>query len=132
MNAIGPADLELMKAKVPEVAEQMRMIATPTRLLLLCQLAQGEASVGELEKALGIRQPGLSQQLAELRQANLVATRRQSRSIFYRIADPRVGQLLTAMHAIFCGDGMAPATAPDAEPVAPAPHGAMRLARVTR
>lgn len=104
------AELAAMKAKVPEVAELLRLVATPSRLLVLCQLSQGELSVGALEQATGIRQPGLSQQLAELRQAGLVATRRQSRSIFYRIADARVEQLLTAMYAIFCGDGLVPTT----------------------
>ena len=73
-----------------EVAELLRTIATPTRLLLLCQIAQGEPSVADLERDLGLRQPGLSQQLAELRRFDLVKTRRESRSIHYSIADPRV------------------------------------------
>lgn len=96
-------DLEAMKARVPEVAELLRVLSTPTRLLLLCQIALGEQSVSELEQALGLRQPGLSQQLADLRHSGLVKTRRQSRSIFYSIADPRVHRLLGAMHEIFCG-----------------------------
>ncbi|AUI09846.1 metalloregulator ArsR/SmtB family transcription factor [Stenotrophomonas maltophilia] len=93
-----------MKERVPEVAELLRFMATPSRLLLLCQLAQGEMTVGGLEEATGIRQPALSQQLAELRQRKLVATRRESRSIIYRMEDPRVAALLGAMHGIFCVD----------------------------
>ncbi|ALS94064.1 transcriptional regulator [Xanthomonas oryzae pv. oryzae] len=87
------------------MAELLRMIATPTRLLLLCQIAQGESSVADLERDLGMRQPGLSQQLAELRRYELVKTRRESRSIHYSIADPRVRSLLDALHAIFCSEG---------------------------
>ncbi|HEX7814013.1 metalloregulator ArsR/SmtB family transcription factor [Dyella sp.] len=97
-----------MKARVPEVSELLRFMATPSRLLLLCQLAQGEMTVGGLEEATGIRQPALSQQLAELRQRQLVATRRESRSIIYRMADSRVAALLTAMHGIFCMDAASP------------------------
>lgn len=97
-------DLAAMKDRVPEVADLLRFMATPSRLLLLCQLSQGESTVGGLEEATGIRQPALSQQLAELRQRQLVTTRRESRSIIYRMSDPRVAALLTAMHAIFCVD----------------------------
>ncbi len=100
----SPSDLAKMKERVPEVAELLRFMATPSRLLLLCQLAQGEMTVGGLEDATGIRQPALSQQLGELRQRKLVATRRESRSIIYRMADPRVAALLGAMHGIFCAD----------------------------
>lgn len=134
MSAISAAELEQMKAKAPEVSELLRLMATPSRLLLLCQLSQGEASVGELEQAVGIRQPALSQHLADLRQHKLVSTRRQSRSIFYRIADPRVQQLLAAMHAVFCADFCAegPSTPkpPPPSPDKPSADGAARFARV--
>lgn len=63
----------------------LKALANENRLLILCALAEGEKSVGELEGILGIRQPTLSQQLARLRADNLVATRRQSKRIFYRI-----------------------------------------------
>lgn len=137
---MATADLDAMKAQVPEVAELLRTIATPTRLLLLCQIAQGEPSVADLERDLGLRQPGLSQQLAELRRFDLVKTRRESRSIHYSIADPRVRTLLGALHAIFCGDGsglpalgVEPATASPAPGAARAPGTqAARFARVVR
>ncbi|KAB0522473.1 ArsR family transcriptional regulator, partial [Xanthomonas cissicola] len=60
-----------MKERVPEVAKLLRFIATPSRLLLLCQLSQGEFTVSSLEATTGIAQPALSQQLADLRQRNL-------------------------------------------------------------
>ncbi len=101
-STLSTAHLMEMKERVPVVAELLRFVATPQRLLLLCQLSQGESTVGALEAATGIRQPALSQQLAELRQRHLVATRRESRSIFYRIDDARIEALLIAMHDIFC------------------------------
>lgn len=103
-NRLTANNLADMKERAPEVAELLRFMATPSRLLLLCQLSQGESTVGGLEEATGIRQPALSQQLAELRQRHLVTTRRESRSVFYRINDSRVEAMLVAMHRIFCVD----------------------------
>ena len=124
------AELQKMKAVVPEVADLLRLLGTPTRLLLLCHIAQQECAVGDMERDLGIRQPGLSQQLAELRQNKLVSTRRQSRSIFYSIADPRVRMLLSALYTIFCADGLSPLVAAP-EPPRPSPAGdTARFARL--
>jgi DNA-binding transcriptional ArsR family regulator len=103
-NRLTANNLADIKERAPEVAELLRFMATPSRLLLLCQLSQGESTVGGLEEATGIRQPALSQQLAELRQRHLVTTRRESRSVFYRINDSRVEAMLVAMHRIFCVD----------------------------
>lgn len=80
-----------------DTADFFRVLANPTRLMLMCYIAKGECSVAELERELGLRQPGLSQQLAELRQKGLVQTRRESRSIFYGISDPRVLPVLRAV-----------------------------------
>lgn len=96
------AAMTRLKAKAPEAADLLRQLANPTRLLILCHLAQQERAVGEMERDLGLKQPGLSQQLAELRQAGLVKTRRQSRSIYYSIADARAQALMGMLHDIFC------------------------------
>jgi DNA-binding transcriptional ArsR family regulator len=102
------SDLELMQKKAPEVAELMRIMSNPTRLMLLCDIAhRGESSVAELERDLGIKQPGLSQHLAELRQSELVSTRRESRSIFYSIADTKVHALLDLLRDLFCNENTA-------------------------
>ncbi|WP_325100334.1 ArsR/SmtB family transcription factor [Brevundimonas aurantiaca] len=74
------AAMERLKDKAPQAAELLRQLANANRLLILCHIAAEERSVGQLETDLGIRQPALSQQLAELRQYGLVKTRRQSRS----------------------------------------------------
>lgn len=124
----GPAatSLQALKAKAPEVAEFLRLLANPSRLLLLCHLSQGERSVTEIQRDLDLKQPALSQQLAELRQSGLVQTRRESRSIYYAIKDARVRAVVGMLHAIFCGDGTAAAASPESEaprPAAAAPAG---------
>ena len=103
--------MERLKTKAPQAAELLRQLANPNRLLILCHVAEEERSVGQLEADLGIKQPALSQQLAELRQSGLVKTRRQSRSIYYAIADERAQSVMAMLHEIFCGDGK-PAPAP--------------------
>jgi|GEM_PF-180925 len=90
-------DLERLKAAAPEAAELLRQLANANRLLILCHIAQQERSVGQLEQELGLRQPGLSQQLAELRQSGLVKTRRESRSIYYSLADERAEAVLAML-----------------------------------
>jgi len=64
----------------------MKVLANPDRLMLLCQLSQGEKSVGELEILTGIQQPTLSQQLTVLRENQVVQTRREGKNIFYTVA----------------------------------------------
>lgn len=101
MNKAIP--LQDMVAKSAEAAEFMRLFSTQSRLLLLCFISQNERSVGELQNELDFKQPGLSQQLAELRQAGVVKTRRESRQIYYSIADERVELILKTLYPMFCG-----------------------------
>lgn len=94
--------LEEMQENAVEAAEFMRLFSTPSRLMLLCYIAQGERSVGEIQDDLGFKQPALSQQLAELRQAGCVQTRRQSRQVYYSIADGRVSIVMNMLIQLFC------------------------------
>ena len=94
--------IDEMHAAAAEACRLMKALANPDRLLLLCQLAQGEMSVGELEAALGILQPTLSQQLTVLRNEALVETRREGKQIFYRVASPRALAVLKVLHEQFC------------------------------
>lgn len=80
----------------------LRALANADRLLLLCQMSDGEKSVGELEALLDIRQPTLSQQLAVLREEGLVGTRREGKRIYYSVADPRVLALLDTLYRLYC------------------------------
>lgn len=85
-----------------QAAEFLKSLANENRLLILCHLSEGEMSVSELEDALGLRQPTLSQQLARLRTDKLVETRRVGKTIYYSLASDEVGQLLELMYGLFC------------------------------
>ena len=80
----GP-DLRIEQPDTEQAAELLRALAHPVRLTILNSLRGCERAVGEIEAITGIGQPGLSQQLAVLRQANLVFTRREAKQIHYRI-----------------------------------------------
>ena len=97
MSTAKSSTLETLSSRFDEPADLFRVLANPTRLMLLCHIAKGECSVGQMERELGLRQPGLSQQLGELRQKGLLQSRRESRSIFYTIADARILALLDTL-----------------------------------
>ena len=102
---------EICKEQVATAVELLRALAHPARLLILSCLFERERAVGEIERELGLKQPGLSQQLAELRDAGLVATRRESKSVFYRIADNRVILIVDALCRALTRDEAQPSTA---------------------
>lgn len=91
-----------LKAKVGEATAFLKKFSNADRLLVACALIAGERSVRELEDGLGIRQPGLSQQLAELRAAELIVGRKDGKQVFYRLADPRVETFIHTMNELFC------------------------------
>ena len=95
-------DIEQMRKAAAQATAMLRVLANEDRLLLLCQLAQGEACVGELEELLGIRQPTLSQQLGILRTEDIVSTRREGKKIYYQLGDSRVVALLATLHGLYC------------------------------
>lgn len=82
--------LSAMKQAAMQTSSLLKTLGNPDRLLLLCQLTQGEACVSELEASLGIQQPTLSQQLTVLRHEGLVVTRREGKRIYYAIADEKL------------------------------------------
>jgi DNA-binding transcriptional ArsR family regulator len=98
----NPVQMDLMRRGAEEATSVMRALANEDRLLLLCELSRGEASVGDLEAALQIHQPTLSQQLAALRARGLVQTRRDGKHIFYQVADRRVLILLEQLYKLYC------------------------------
>ena len=95
-------DVDEMHQAAADAAQLMKTLANPDRLMLLCQLSQGEMSVGELEAALGIRQPTLSQQLTVLRDEALVDTRREGKYIYYRVRSAAALALLKVLYQQFC------------------------------
>lgn len=94
----GPAT---RSAAIEEAANIFKTLGHEGRLLILCHLAQGPRSVGELEGMLDARQSAVSQQLARLRIEGLVTARRDGKTIFYSLKDPRIGELLICYARIF-------------------------------
>lgn len=93
-----------LQARADHVADRLALLANAKRLLILCELAKGERSVGALQQAVGLGQSALSQHLARLRQAGMVDTRRESQTIHYRISDPDLAVLMAALYQAFCRD----------------------------
>lgn len=101
----GPAlEPERLRAAAAQAVAALKLLANEERLLLLCQLAQGERCVGDLEGLLAIRQPTLSQQLAVLRQEGVVGTRRDGKNIFYSVTEPALLEILAVLYRLYCPD----------------------------
>ena len=98
------ASAAALQERADHVSARLALIANPRRLLILCELAKGERSVGALQRAVGLSQSALSQHLAKLREAGMVDTRREGQTIHYRISDPDVQVLMAALYEAFCKD----------------------------
>lgn len=98
-----PAQTRVIKGKVDEATGFLKKLANRDRLLVVCALVEGERSVRELEDLLDIRQPGLSQQLAELRSARMIEGRKEGKAVFYSLSDPKVRAMVSTMYDLFCG-----------------------------
>jgi DNA-binding transcriptional ArsR family regulator len=96
-------DLEKMHIAAEKACRLMKVLSNPDRLMLLCQLSQGEKRVGELEDLLGIVQPTLSQQLTVLRDEGLVSTRREGKAIYYQLCSPQALAVMAVLYVQFCG-----------------------------
>ena len=96
-------DLDRLQESATHAATLLKVMANPNRLIILCQLAEGEKSVGELESVVGLSQSALSQHLGVLRQQGVVTTRRSAQSIFYSLASKEVQTIMLALHDVFCG-----------------------------
>lgn len=95
--------LDAFERQATDVANVLRALANERRLMILCKLVEwGEANVTTLADAVGLSQSALSQHLARMRDEGIVATRRESQTIWYRIADPRVGQLFNTLYQLYC------------------------------
>lgn len=97
-----PLDLAALRQSADAACRLMKALSNPDRLLLLCQLSQGEKRVGELEELVGIAQPTLSQQLGVLRDEGLVSTRREGKSIYYCIDSPQALAVMGVLYTEFC------------------------------
>ncbi|MCW2394574.1 MULTISPECIES: ArsR/SmtB family transcription factor [unclassified Sphingobium] len=96
-------DLDTFEARAGEVAQVLKELSNGRRLMLLCKLVEhGERMVGDLADDVGLSQSALSQHLARLREEGLVTSRRESQTIWYRIADPRIETLLATLYQLYC------------------------------
>ncbi|WP_188054650.1 MULTISPECIES: ArsR/SmtB family transcription factor [unclassified Sphingosinithalassobacter] len=98
-----PMDLATFETKAGAVAETLKAIGNPRRLMLLCKLIEhGEVTVTDLAAEVGLSQSACSQHLARMRDEDLVAFRRESQTLWYRIADPRTETLLATLYQLYC------------------------------
>lgn len=98
-------DARALESKAEEVADVLRTLANDRRLLILCRLVEeGEATVGALAKDAGLSQSALSQHLGRMRDEGIVTFRREAQTIWYRIADRRIGTLLSTLYRLYCRD----------------------------
>lgn len=91
-----------MRAHAGDAAELMRALGNENRLMILCLLAEGEKSVGEINEQVALSQSALSQHLAVLREDGLVTTRRERQSIRYSLAGNRAKRLIRLLHDMYC------------------------------
>ena len=95
-------DLTAMQAAAARACALLKTLGNADRLLLLCQLTQGEFCVSDLEAKLGSQQPTLSQQLGVLREEKLVTTRREGKQIYYSLASAEAVAVLQVLYQLYC------------------------------
>lgn len=100
-----PMDLATFEQKACAVADMLKAIGNARRLMLLCKLVEhGEVTVSDLARDVGLSPSACSQHLAKMRDEGLVAFRRESQTLWYRIADPRAKTLLATLYDLYCKD----------------------------
>ena len=95
-------DLERMQDSAHRACELLKALANESRLLVLCQLSHGEATVTELQARVGLSQSALSQHLAMLRELGLVSARRSGRNVHYSIASREAAAVIRTLYQEFC------------------------------
>ncbi|MGB2202826.1 ArsR/SmtB family transcription factor [Pseudooceanicola atlanticus] len=91
-----------MEANAHSAAAFLKTLAHEGRLMILCHLGSGEKSVGELEELLDMRQAAVSQMLARLREEGFVATRREGKTVYYRLANEHTSEVINLLYRLFC------------------------------
>jgi DNA-binding transcriptional ArsR family regulator len=91
-----------LRRSARRAAPLLKAMSNPARLVILCRLAEGERSVGEIEDEVGLSQSGISQHLAILRREHVVATRRDKQTVYYSLASADVVALMATLHKVFC------------------------------
>lgn len=105
VHATRPAaiDLARMRVHTADASALLKTLGNPQRLMILCHLVEGELGVGELHERLSLSQSALSQHLAVLREAGIVATRRDGVQVFYALQPGPAQRVMATLHDIYCG-----------------------------
>jgi len=100
----GPPRLnyEDMQRNAGNAVSLLKGLANESRLMIMCVLSEGEISVGDLNKRIKLSQSALSQHLAVLREQDLVQTRRESQTIYYRLRDSAAMNIIEMLHDVYC------------------------------
>ena len=101
-ESLSKAQTNEMLGQARKATELLKSLSHEMRLMILCLLCEGEKSVSEIEAIISQPQASISQQLARLRQDNLVSTRREGRIIYYRIDNSEVEPIVNALYQLFC------------------------------
>ena len=104
MDAPSEIDMETLRSSAAQACGLLKVLGNPDRLLLLCQLTQGEYCVGDLATQTGITQPTLSQQLTVLRHNGMVSTRREGKQVYYSVASREALAILHTLYGLFCAE----------------------------
>jgi DNA-binding transcriptional ArsR family regulator len=96
------ASLVTMEAKAEQASRVLTAMANAKRLMVLCNLLEGEKSVGQLAGIVGLSAAALSQHLGKMRSLDLVATRRDGQTIYYRLASNEVREILETLYRLYC------------------------------
>lgn len=97
-------DIDKMEANVEQATRLLTAMANSKRLLILCNLLEGEMNVGELGECVGLGQSSLSQHLSKLRAWDFVKARREGQQVHYSLASDAVKQVLTTLYGIYCAN----------------------------
>jgi DNA-binding transcriptional ArsR family regulator len=95
-------DFDAMQRNATDAVNLLKGLANESRLMIMCVLSEGEVSVGQLNQRINLSQSALSQHLAVLREQELVQTRRESQTIFYRLADTAAMSIIELLHDVYC------------------------------
>jgi DNA-binding transcriptional ArsR family regulator len=121
--------IQQMRGQAVVAEEMLKALANRHRLLILCQLIDGEHSVGQLAKFLGVRNSNVSQHLALLRKDGVVSTRREGQTIWYSLASAPVQRLVATLYDIYCGPESMCAVSPKPIRTRGTSHGAATKSR---
>ncbi len=95
-------EFDAMQRNATDAVNLLKGLANESRLMIMCVLSEGEVSVGELNQRIKLSQSALSQHLAVLRDQGLVQTRRESQTIYYRLADTAAMSIIDLLHDVYC------------------------------